>query len=75
MGSLVHQKCAPQLPEYLLQSSAESLEHSLHVAALLHGDDSGVVLLVHPDQEGLLIVVPEAKQLSVFDQKDLKPHL
>ena len=48
-----------RLRPYLFEPSAEPLEHPLHVAALLHGDDSGVVLLVHPDQEGLLIVVPE----------------
>lgn len=51
-----------QTPLYLFESTAESLEHSLHVASLLHGDDSGVVLLIHPDQEGLLIVVPEQNQ-------------
>ncbi|KAF3849215.1 hypothetical protein F7725_015712, partial [Dissostichus mawsoni] len=54
----------PKAPLYLFESSAESLKHSLHVASLLHGDDSGVVLLIHPDQEGLLIVVPEEKQLK-----------
>lgn len=48
-------------PPYLLESSAESLKHSLHVAPFLHGDDPGVVLLVHPDQEGLLVVVPEER--------------
>lgn len=51
-------------PPYLFESSAESLEHSLHVASLLHGDDSGVVLLIHPDQEGLLVVVPVGNQLK-----------
>lgn len=44
---------------YLLESPAESLEHPLHVASLLHGDDSGVVLLIYPDQEGFVVVVPE----------------
>ncbi len=56
-------------PLYLFESSAESLEHSLHVASLLHGDDSGVVLLIHPDQEGLLIVVPEEKQLEELNKE------
>ena len=43
---------------HLFESSAEPLEHSLHVASLLHGDDPGMVLLIDPNQEGLLIVVP-----------------
>ena len=47
---------------YLLQSSAEPLKHSLHVATFLHGDDPGVVLLIDPDQKGLLVVVPEENQ-------------
>lgn len=46
-------------PLYLFESSAEPLKHPLHVASLLHRNDSGVVLLVDPDQEGLLIIVPE----------------
>lgn len=43
----------------LFESPAEPLKHPLHVATFLHGDDPGVVLLVDPDQEGLLVVVPE----------------
>ena len=51
---------------YLLQASAEASEDLLHVASLLHGDDTQVILLVHPDQEGLLVVVPgERKSGSV----------
>lgn len=46
----------------LFESSAEPLKHSLHVATLLHGDDPGVVLLIDPDQKGLLVVVPEENQ-------------
>merc|ERR1719419_2243342 len=44
----------------LLQTSAEASEDLLHVASLLHGDDTQVILLVHPDQEGLVVVVPDA---------------
>lgn len=43
---------------HLFESTAESLKHSLHVASLLHGDDASVVLLIDPDEESLLIVVP-----------------
>ena len=43
---------------YLQQTSAETLEDLPHVSALLHGDDTQVILLVHPDQEGLVVVVP-----------------
>lgn len=43
---------------HLLQPHAEAAEHLLHVAPLLHGDDSEVVLLVHPHQEALVVIVP-----------------
>lgn len=43
---------------YLLQANTEALEDLLHVASLLHGNDTQVVLLIHPDQEGLVVVVP-----------------
>merc|ERR1719373_253712 len=41
------------------QALAETLEDSLDVTTLLHGDDAEMVLLVDPDQEGLGIVVPD----------------
>ena len=44
---------------YLCEAGAEAVEHFLHVASLLHGDDPEVVLLVDPHQEGLALVVPE----------------
>lgn len=43
---------------HLLQPHAEAAENLLHVAPLLHGDDSEVVLLVHPHQEALVVIVP-----------------
>lgn len=46
---------------YLLQASAEAFEDLLHVASELHGDHTQVILLVHPDQEGLVVVVPERR--------------
>lgn len=49
---------------HLLQAPAEPLKDALHVTTLLHGDDARVVLLVDPDQEGLLIVVPGTEQCS-----------
>lgn len=64
---------ASQTPLYLFEPSAESLKDSLHVASLLHGDDPGVVLLIHPDQEGLLVVVPEEKQPKELN-KELSKH-
>lgn len=42
----------------LSEASAESGEHFLHVAPLLHGDDPQVVLLVDPYQESLIVIVP-----------------
>lgn len=44
----------------LLKSPAEPFKHSLHVSSLLHGYDPGVILLVYPDEEILLVVVPVA---------------
>merc|ERR1719309_377595 len=44
----------------LLQANTETPEDLPHVAALLHGDDTQVILLVHPDQEGFVVVVPDA---------------
>lgn len=48
----------PRTQSYLLQPHAEAAENLLHVAPLLHGDDPQVVLLVHPYQEALVVVVP-----------------
>jgi len=42
------------------QALAETLEDTLDVTTLLHGDDTEMVLLVDPDQEGLGVVVPDA---------------
>lgn len=60
--------CSCSTDSDLLETAAESLEHSLHVATLLHGDDSGVIFLINPDQEGLLIVVPEENQLEKINK-------
>ena len=43
----------------LFESIAESFEDLLHVASLLHGNHPGVVFLIHPDQEGFAVVVPD----------------
>lgn len=42
------------------EAIAELGEHLLHVVSLLHGDDLQVVLLIHPHQEGLIVIVPNA---------------
>ena len=39
--------------------SAQSLEDSFDVSALLHGDDSQLILFVDPDEEGLGVVVED----------------
>jgi hypothetical protein len=46
----------------LSETATEALEDCPQVAALLHGDDAAVVLLVDPDEERLLIVVPKEKE-------------
>ena len=48
----------------LLDSPGKSLKDALHISALLHGDDPQLVLLVHPHEEGLLLVVVDAPALG-----------
>ena len=43
---------------YSGKGAAETLEDSFHVAVLLHGDDTTMILLVDPDQEGLVVIMP-----------------
>ena len=47
-----------------LDAAGEALEDALDVAALLHGDDPELVLLVDPDEEGLVGVVEDAPALG-----------
>ena len=47
-----------------LDAAGQTGEDSLHVTALLHGDDPHLVLLVHPQQEGLGLVVEDATALG-----------
>ena len=48
----------------LLDSPGKSLKDTLHIATLLHGDDPQLILLVHPHEEGLLLVVVDAPALG-----------
>lgn len=50
---------------HLFQPPAEPLKDSLHVASFLHGDDAGVILLIDPNEEGFLMVVPEGRKLGI----------
>ena len=43
--------------------SGETLEDFSDVGALLHGDDTELILFVDPDEEGLGIVVEDASAL------------
>jgi len=47
-----------------LDASGQSLENALDVTALLHGDDTELILLVDPDKEGLGGVVEDATALG-----------
>ncbi len=49
----------------LREARTEALEHGLHVPTLLHRDDTAVILLVHPDQEGLIVVMPGGTESNV----------
>ena len=42
----------------LLDAIAEASKHLSHIAILLHGDDATVILLVHPHQKVLVLIVP-----------------
>ena len=46
------------LQTHLFQTSAKSFEHRFDVTTFLHRDDPGMIFLVNPDQEILLLVVP-----------------
>merc|ERR1712121_159315 len=62
---VVHEGVALALHQALdlRHTASKAAEDSLHVAALLHGDDTDVILLVHPDKEVLIVVVPDATTL------------
>merc|ERR1719153_1072931 len=47
-----------------LDATGKTGEDALDVATLLHGDDPHLVLLVHPQQEGLGLVVEDATALG-----------
>merc|ERR1712032_846733 len=47
-----------------LDATGKTGEDSLDVAALLHGDDPHLVLLVHPQEEGLGLVVEDSTALG-----------
>jgi len=46
-----------------LDTAGEAGEDSLNVATLLHGDDTGLVLLIDPEKEGLGVIVEDATTL------------
>merc|ERR1719356_1238490 len=47
-----------------LDTAGKAGEDSLDVAALLHGDDTGLVLLIDPEKEGLGVVVEDSTTLG-----------
>lgn len=49
---------------HFFQTTAESIEDLFHVSSLLHRDDTGVVLLVDPNQKVLVLVVPDATSVG-----------
>ena len=51
---------------YLIQAFAEAFKDAFHVASFLHGDKTSVILLVDPDQEGLVVIVPVRDELDTF---------
>jgi len=47
-----------------LDTAGEAGEDSLDVATLLHGDDTGLVLLIDPEKEGLGVIVEDSTTLG-----------
>lgn len=47
------------------ESGAETSKHLPHVSSFLHADDTQVVLLIYPNQEGLLVIVPADKSTGL----------
>jgi len=47
-----------------LDTAGETGEDSLDIASLLHGDDTGLVLLVDPHKEGLGVIVEDSTTLG-----------
>ena len=48
---------------YLVESFTEAAKDLLHVAVALHGDDAEVIFLVHPHEEVLLFIMPDAARV------------
>lgn len=49
---------------HLSESGAEAGEHLPHVASFLHADDTQMILLIHPNQEGLVVIMPVGQPYS-----------
>ena len=47
-----------------LDATGQAGEHSLDITSLLHGDDSGLVLLIDPQKEGLGVIVEDSTTLG-----------
>ena len=47
-----------------LDTAGEAGEDSLDIASLLHGDDTGLILLVDPHKEGLGVIVEDSTTLG-----------
>ena len=47
----------------LIESTTKAIKHRAHVSSLLHRDDTRVILLVYPNKEILVIVVPDSARV------------
>ena len=48
---------------HFIETVTEAIEHCPHVSALLHRDDARVILLVDPNKEILVLVVPDSTRV------------
>lgn len=55
-------------------SAGKSVEHGVNVCALLHRDDTELVLFIDPDEESLLLVVEDTSAVRpvVVEANSLK---
>ena len=50
-------------PFNFVQAATETIKHRPHVSSLLHRNDTRVILLVYPNKEVLVVVVPDSARV------------
>ena len=60
-----HKFVSLSLHEYfnIFEAATEAIEYSAHISSFFHRDNTRVILLVYPDQEVFVIVVPDSTRV------------